>query len=352
MAAGAVTLTADVHVEVGRFRLDAAIAADPGHVVGVVGPNGAGKSTLLRVLAGLLPLERGRVALDGVVLDDPDAAVFVPPERRPAGVVFQDYLLFPHLSALDNIAFGVRRRGVPRREARRRAHEWLDRMGLGAEARSRPAELSGGQAQRVALARALATDPALLLLDEPLAALDARSRAEVRRDLRRHLDAFAGVRLLVTHDPLDALTLADQLVVIEEGRIVQSGVPAAVAAQPRSAYVAELVGTNLFEGVAAAGDVRVASDAHIAVGDTAATGDVFVVIPPAAIALYRARPDGSPRNTWPATIIGVERLGDRARVRVAGPLTLVADVTPAAAAELPAEVWVAIKATEIQVYPA
>ncbi|MCU1462004.1 MAG: transporter ATP-binding protein [Acidimicrobiales bacterium] len=352
MAAGTVTLSADVAVQVGQFALAVDLTVDSGDVVGIVGPNGAGKSTLLRVLAGLLALDAGRVALDGVVLDDPASGVFVPPEARPAGVVFQDYLLFPHLSALDNVAFGCRRRGVPRREARRRAREWLDRMGLADRAAARPAELSGGQAQRIALARALATDPALLLLDEPLAALDAPTRRDVRRDLHHHLDAFHGVRLLVTHDPLDALTLADRIVVIEDGRVVQTGRPDEIAAQPRSAYVAELVGTNLFRGTAAGGVVRTASGADLAVVDTAAVGAVFVVIPPAAVALYRTRPDGSPRNTWPATVAGVDRLGDRTRVRVTGPLTLVADVTPAAAAELPAEVWVAVKATEIQVYPA
>jgi molybdate transport system ATP-binding protein len=349
VVARVVTLAARVDVRVGQFHLDVDLDASA-EIVGVVGPNGAGKSTLLRALAGLLPIDRGRIAVDGTVLDDPAAAVFVAPERRAAGVVFQDYALFPHLSALDNVAFGLRRFG--RKEARRRARGWLDRMGVAEHAAARPAALSGGQAQRVALARALATEPALLLLDEPLAALDAQTRAAVRRDLRGHLDAFTGVRLLVTHDPLDALTLADRIVVLEGGRVVQSGRSEEVAARPRTPYVAELVGTNLFRGAATGpGLVRV-GDATIAVADTATRGAVFVVIPPAAVALYRARPDGSPRNTWPARVTGVDRLGDRARLRLTGPVALVAEVTPAAAAELAGDVWVAIKATEVQVYPA
>ncbi len=174
----------------------------------------------------------------------------------------------------------------------------------------------------------------------------------MRRDLHRHLVAFHGVRLLVTHDPLDALTLADRIVVIEDGRVVQTGRPDEIAATPRSAYVAELVGTNLFRGVAHDGVVTTTGGAAIQVADTRVGGPVFAVVPPAAVALYRTRPDGSPRNTWPGTVAGADRLGDRTRVRVDGPLALVAEVTPAAAAELPPEVWVAVKATEVQVYPA
>src|SRR4051794_16365182 len=159
-------------------------------------------------------------------MDDPAAGTFVVPERRGVGYVFQDYLLFPHLTALENVAFGLRARGVHRREARAAAARWLERLGVGEYAGARPRALSGGQAQRVALARALATEPRLLLLDEPLAALDAATRVEVRAELRRHLATFGGARLLVTHDPVEAMVLADRLVVLEDGRIVQSGRPA------------------------------------------------------------------------------------------------------------------------------
>ncbi len=214
----------------------------------VLGPNGAGKTTLLRALAGLLPLELGRVELGGVVLDDPAADVFVPTERRSIGMLFQDYLLFPHLTALDNVAFGLRTRGQSRRVARAAAAAWLERVGIGDREHARPRALSGGQAQRVALARALAPDPRLLLLDEPLAALDASSREELREELGAHLASFEGVSLVVTHDPFEAATLADQLVVLEEGRVTQAGPPADVAANPRSRYIEELAMLGLLGG--------------------------------------------------------------------------------------------------------
>jgi len=326
-------------------------------VAALLGPNGAGKTTALRALAGLLPLEAGRVVLDGRVLEDTARRIRVPVERRPVGMVFQDYLLFPHLSALENVAFGLRARGVRRGPARRTAHAWLERLGLPEVADAGPRTLSGGQQQRVALARALATDPRLLLLDEPLAALDVSIRAEVRRDLRRHLREFSGVNLLVTHDPLEAIALADRLIVIERGRIVQAGTPADVTARPRSPYVADLVGVNLLRGRAAGDGIQLGGGGHLeAVG--AGTGEVFAVIPPRSVSLWRSRPDGSPRNVWRGRAAGLDLLGDRVRVRVdAGPQpTLVVEVTAAAVAELHlaegSEVWVSVKATEVSVYPA
>ena len=244
------TLSADVGVQLGALDLDVAFMAADGETVAVLGPNGAGKSTLLRALAGLVPLTRGRIALDDEVVDEPSTSTYVVPERRSVGVVFQDYLLFPHLSVLENVAFGVRSRGVPRAEARRRAGEWLARVGLEDRAGAKPRTLSGGQQQRVALARAMVTEPRLLLLDEPLAALDVGTRTELRRDLRAHLASFAGARVLVTHDLLDAVALADRLVVLEEGRIAQSGTVREVSDTPRSRYVADLVGVNLLRGTA------------------------------------------------------------------------------------------------------
>ena len=233
---------------IGTFELDVDLTVEAGEVVAVLGPNGAGKTSLLRGLAGLLPLNAGRVVLDGVVLEEPAAGVFVAPERRPIGMVFQDYLLFPHLSVLDNVAFGLRSRGTATVPANRAALNWLERVGLAGDSQRKPGSLSGGQAQRVALARALATSPALLLLDEPMAALDVSTRVELRRDLRRHLESFRGVRLLVTHDPVEALAMADRLVILEQGRVLQSGSPAEVTQHPRSRYVADLVGVNLFRG--------------------------------------------------------------------------------------------------------
>jgi molybdate transport system ATP-binding protein len=215
-------LDAHVIVQFASAKVDVAIAGGRGEVIGVLGPNGAGKTTVLRALAGLQPIDDGRIAFGSLVLDDPATGTFVSPADRNVGVVFQDYRLFPHLTAAENVAFGLRTRGADRRDALKRAKEWLDRVGLSAQQDDRPSRLSGGQAQRVALARALATAPDLLLLDEPLAAIDAESRAQMRDDLRRHLTAFGGVAVLVSHDPADLAVLADRTIRVERGR---GGVP-------------------------------------------------------------------------------------------------------------------------------
>jgi molybdate transport system ATP-binding protein len=339
----------------GQLRLEVELAVGAGELVVLLGPNGAGKTTLLRALAGLVALDRGRVVLDGEVLEDTPTGRHVPTERRPVGFVFQDHLLFPHLSALENVAFGLRARGVGRVEARRRAAAWLERVGLAGHAGSRPRALSGGQAQRVALARAMVTDPRLLLLDEPLAALDVASRSEVRRDLRRHLATFDGSRLLVTHDPLEAMALADRLVVLEAGRVTQTGTADEVRRRPRSRYVAELVGVNLFRGRAVGGAIRLEGGGTlIAAGDH--HGEVFAAVHPHAVAVHRRVPEGTPRNVLAGTADALEVVGDRVRVRVAGPVPIVAEVTPGAAAELGladgGPVWASVKATEVAVYPA
>ena len=346
------TLEADVHVHRNGFSLDVSLTVDAGETVAVLGPNGAGKTTLLRALAGLIPFQ-GRVVLDGTTLDDSAAGRHVAPEERRVGVVFQDHVLFPHLTALENVAFGLRARH--RHDAEEVARRWLERSGLADRAAARPHELSGGQAQRVALLRTLATAPRLLLLDEPLSALDVSVRAEVRRALSRHLADFDGVRLIVTHDPLEAIALADRLVVLEHGTIVQSGSAAEVTARPRSKFVADLAGVNLLRGRARGDHVELDGGASLAVPE-AGDGDVLAVIHPRAVALYRTRPDGTPRNVWPARAEDLDLEHERVRVRLGGPVPLVAEVTPSAVRELQleagAEVWVAVKATEISVYRA
>ncbi len=348
------SLRAQVEVRRGTLDLNVELEIAEGEVVVLLGPNGAGKTTLLRALAGLAPIDAGRVMLDGEVLDDPAAGAWVPTERRPIGYVFQDYVLFPHLSAVENVAFGLRARGASARDARARAMQWLKSVGLGSSSEARPASLSGGQRQRVALARALAVDPRLLLLDEPLAALDATTRAEVRRDLKRHLSTFAGLRLLVTHDPLEAVALADRLIVMEEGVVVQAGSPAEVTERPRSPYVADLVGVNLLRGKADHGTIRLAGGGSVSAAGSH-QGEVFAVIRPKSVALYRSQPDGSPRNVWRGEAAGLELVGDRVRVRVGGEIPLVVEVTPAAASELAladgGQVWVSVKAMEVEVYP-
>ncbi|MFC5746124.1 ABC transporter ATP-binding protein [Actinomadura rugatobispora] len=344
-------LEARLLVRRGPFELDVELEAEPGEVVALLGPNGAGKSTALRALAGLTPMAAGHIRVDG------DAVHALPPERRGIGMVFQDYLLFPHLSAVENVAFGLRCQGTGRREARRRAAEWLERVGLADYASSRPRTLSGGQAQRVALARALAVEPSLLLLDEPLSALDAHTRLEIRAAVRRHLAGFEGAAVLVTHDPLDAMVLADRLVVVEGGRVVQQGEPAEVARRPRTDYVARLVGLNLYRGHASGGTVTLQDGAHQLDTIDKLDGEVFLAFAPSSVAIHRSMPEGSPRNLWPARVGAIERHGDRVRIRLDGPpLPAAADVTPGAVAELQltegSRVWAAVKATETHVYPA
>jgi molybdate transport system ATP-binding protein len=349
-----VTLQLDIGATVGDFDLAVELTVGE-EVVAVLGPNGAGKSTLLRAVAGLRAVDRGRVTIDDVVVDDAAAGRFVPPQRRPIGVVFQDYLLFPFLTARDNVAFGLRSRKVPRREAARRADEWLARVGLADKAGARPGELSGGQAQRVALARAIVSRPRVLLLDEPLAALDAGARIDIRRELRRHLAESAGARLIVTHDPVDASVLADRVVILEAGRVVQTGTMEEVAAHPRSRYVADLIGINLYRGVARDGVVT-SGGAELVIADHDVAGDVHVVLHPRAVSLHLVEPEGSPRNHWRGRITDVDDLGDRVRVRLEGDLPIVAEVTRASVAELGLHVGLGVtaaaKAAELQVRPA
>jgi len=346
--------------------LDARFSVEPGEVLAVLGPNGAGKTTLLRVLAGLLAVTEGTVTVADQVWDDSATGTFVPATDRALGLVFQDYRLFPHLSVLDNVAFSARARGARRSAARRSAAGTVDRFGLTDLAGRRPAELSGGQAQRVAVARALAARPRLLLLDEPLAALDARTRLELRTELRRRLSGFAGPSIVVTHDPLEALVLADRILVLEHGRIVQVGTPAEVARRPATEYVARLMGLNLYAGRLtdpSSGRVEldrggtlfavVPADLPGPVG----AGDAgLVALAPAAVALHPGEPGpGSPRNVWPGVVSGVELLTDRVRVAVAGRPDALVDVTPAALAELGLTagqpIWLSAKATEAIAYP-
>jgi molybdate transport system permease protein len=338
-----VTLEADVDVSRGPFRLRARLAAPSGSVTALLGPNGAGKSTLLRALAGLAGT-RGSIVIDGVDVTD------APPHLRRVGWVPQDGALFPHLSARDNVAFGIGGRA-----ARAEADRWLSALDVADLADRRPAQLSGGQAQKVAIARALARRPRLLLLDEPLAALDATARGDVRRSLRRHLAGFDGVTLLVTHDPLDAMSLADRVIALDAGRVVQDASPREVARAPRTPWLAGLMGVNAFRGRLSGSRVALADGGELMVADGGGVGpaDALLVVAPHAVTLHRNRPEGSARNAWPVTVAELTTAGSRVRVRCEGRPPVVAEVTGDAVGELGlvegVAAWASVKATEVTV---
>ena len=334
--------------------VSAGLEVGQGETVALLGPNGAGKSTMLSVVAGLLQPDQGHVVLDGRTLTEAGSrSTSVPPHRRRIALLAQEPLLFPHLSVLDNVAFGPRSQGRGSAVARATARRWLTEVGISDLADRRPSQVSGGQAQRAAVARALATAPGLLLLDEPLAALDVAAAPAVRQTLRRVLQGRTAV--VVTHDVLDALLLADRVVVLEEGRVVEQGVTSEVLARPRSGFAARIAGLNLLAGTWR--DGQVVAPSGRAIGGAVAGpppdlgDDVVAVFRPAAVAVHSDRPGGSPRNVLPVTVTELHPLGDRVRVR-AGELS--ADVTPAAVAELElvpgARAHFVVKATEVEVY--
>ncbi|WP_420452540.1 sulfate/molybdate ABC transporter ATP-binding protein [Ilumatobacter sp.] len=358
-------LRATVVVRRPGFDLEVELDIASSTTAALLGPNGAGKSTVVGALAGTLgarpeELAGTRIELDGRVLDDVDpngASVHVAPPDRRVAVVFQDHLLFDHLTVLDNVAFGPRHRGSSRREARDIARRWLQAVELNPLGELRPPALSGGQAQRVAIARALASDADLLLLDEPLAALDVATRTTVRRLLRRHVADVEAPRLLITHDPTDAFLLADVVHVIEGGRITQVGSPAQIRRHPATPYVAALAETNLFTGTVRDGAVRIeGSDATLVTSDRTLEGRVAVTVHPRSVSLHASEPHGSQRNTWSTTVELVEPLGDVVRVTLGAPLPIAVDVTSTSADELAlapgAPVWAAVKATEVTAEPA
>lgn len=346
------TLRVSGSIEVAGFSVELDLEVDRGETVALVGPNGAGKSTVLRSVAGLLPLGSGRIEMNGRVWDAP--GIFVPPAERGVGAVFQSYRLFDHLDARENVAFGLRARGTRRRDALVTAQAALDRLGVGAVGDQRPSSLSGGQAQRVAIARALVTDPAVLLLDEPMAALDVSARGSIRHELAGWLDDVDACRILVSHDPVDAHALADRVVVLEGGVVTQRGTLSELAGAPRTTYIADLMGTNLLRGRLDGGVLTIDGGGIVHVGShDAPDGPVVATVRPAAVALHRDHPEGSPRNVWQTTVAAVESADGRVRVRLGEPLDLVVEVTTAGFAALGVEVgdpvWASVKASEIDV---
>lgn len=331
-------------------NIDLRLSLSAGETVAVMGPNGAGKSTLLAVLAGLIRPNHGSASLNGKTLYDDGA--WLPPHARGIALLAQDALLFPHLSVLENVAFGPRSAGASRSAARQAANRWLQEVDAADLAGHRPSRLSGGQAQRVAVARALAAEPALLLLDEPLAALDISVAPVLRRTLRRVLEGRSAI--IVTHDVVDALLLADRVVIIDGGRIVEDGPTRSVLERPRSRFAAGLAGVNLLTGTTAAGGLLTSSGLQLAAlteEDLPPGKDAAAVFSPRAVAVHRLRPTGSPRNVFSVTVTDLEQHGPRTTVR-AGHLS--AEITTASAADLDllpgTGVYFSVKSAEVTVY--
>lgn len=351
-------LSADFTIDRERFSLQAVFEADDGVTLGLLGPNGAGKSTIVDAVSGILPIVGGHIRAGEEIWDEPASRTFVSPQRRSVGVMFQHLALFPALSVIDNVAYGAkaRHREAPRDSAAR----VLEKLGAAHLTSRAPSSLSGGEAQKVALARALVVEPRVLLLDEPLSALDIRSRGSARGQLKEVLSAFPGVRVLVTHDAIEAMTLADRVVIIEDGRVTQQGDPAEIRRHPRSEYAAAFAGTNLLSGAlrirgehttlqTAQGDLTVVAEA---MGD----GDrVLASVHPSTVTLSLEHGSTSARNQILSRVAEIDDVGSRVRVVLEGSPPLVAEVTHEAIDSLGlrpgVEVWAAVKATRIEVYP-
>lgn len=357
--AGPANLDVAIRLVRGDFVLAVELILEPGVTV-IIGPNGAGKSSLLHTIAGVVVAEpSGHVRLGGRTLADSGHSM--PLHERRLGLMFQDPVLLPHRSLLDNVAMACAAGRRPSRQHRGAALQGLARVGIDpVVARARPAGVSGGQAQRAALARALATRPEAMLLDEPLAAVDATGRQDLRGLLRHQLRDFPGPSVVVSHDLADVATLADRVIVVEHGQVTADNDLATLAARPSSSFVADLVGMNLYRATAAGTTAWVTtsddSNGHVEVVTAeAATGDVHIAFPPRAVALYRTRPDGSPRNTFMVRVQRIDTIADRLRVHLAGDLAMVAEVTATAATALDlaeeVDLHAVVKATEIVVYP-
>lgn len=359
------TLAVDVTMTRGALRIHVDFEAAEGETIALLGPNGSGKSTVVACLAGLLDPDDGWISLDDQILTDARVGRSVPPEERPIGVVFQGSLLFPHLSAIENAAFPLRARGLDKTVARERARALLDRLGVPAvRVDARPEDLSGGETQRVAIARALIHEPRLLLLDEPTSSLDIRTRSEIRPLIRSILDGFEGIRVLVTHDPVEAMTLADRIVVLEDGQMTQRGTPDELRRAPRTSFVADLVGVNLFTGRleplgddAGAGTLVTTDDAGPLVVPwpddlpREPVEGVLAMLRPADVVLHVSEPEGSARNVLHGSIAEISLEGERARVRLTSSPAVVAELTRGSVQRLGLHeggaAWASFKAVEV-----
>jgi len=353
----------EVDVRLAQRGFDVNLRLQAGEVVAVLGPNGAGKTTLVSLVAGLIPPDSGRIVLDGRVLVDTDRGVWVPAHQRGVALLAQQAMLFPHLTAAANVAFGPRSQGRTRKDAAAQANRWLQAVEATDLADRRPSQLSGGQAQRVAVARALAADPVLLLLDEPIAALDVAVAPAMRQLLRKVLRNTGRTAMLVTHDILDALALADRIIVLAGGRVAEDGPVRDVLSRPRSGFAARIAGINLIPGTAYLHGLTTTSGSQIhgMLDNACHAGEPAVAMfTPSAVAVHLTRPTGSPRNDLAVTITGLEPRGEQVRVRTAdnpdGSAGPFADITAAAATDLElvpgSRVHFAVKASEVTIYPA
>jgi len=359
-------LEVSVAKRLGEFSLEAELTAPARGVLVLVGESGSGKTTLLRLIAGLLGPDRGRIAFADRVLADGTASGFVPARHRPIGYVAQDYALFPHLSVRDNVAFGLRASGVGAAERAGRVGLTLERLGIAELAARRPHQLSGGQQQRVALARALVLEPAILLLDEPLAALDLQTRRALRGELRRLFEELGGLTIFVTHSPAEGLAFGERMAVLEAGRVTQQGTREELLLRPRTRYVADFIGTNLVrarverrgaDGLAHLSVPTDAGRAEIVAAGGEHEGDVFAVIDPREITVSLDPPHGSARNVLRGPVADLQPeppSGERVRVGLATSPPLVAELTRAAVEQLRlapgVEVTATFKASGVRVF--
>ena len=379
-------LIAALDTHLNTFHLDISFSAETGKTTVLLGESGAGKSTVLRILAGLLYPQRGHISLEGVTYFDSERHIAISPQERPFGYVFQDYTLFPHLNVFENVAFGLRAQHLPRQVVRERVSQGLEQVHLIGFDQRRPSQLSGGQQQRVAIARALALRPQLLLLDEPLAALDVQTRREVRQELRQILSTAGITTVMVTHQYLEALLFGYHIMVLEQGRVIQQGSQHDLMQYPRSSYVAELVGMNFFRGrvlqcetsalctiqLQRNGEpgieVSAALEEHAQATNMPGLGDeAYVLVDPRSITLYQSLPDSSARNIFHGKIVQLLHLGagtgngskHDGRVRVSIHIDdsappLIAEITEASAARMELSegkgIYATFKATEARAY--
>ncbi|HKV73755.1 MAG TPA: ABC transporter ATP-binding protein [Gemmatimonadales bacterium] len=354
-------LRCTVSKRLGNFVLDLSLTAAEGETLVVVGESGSGKSTLLRLLAGLERPDAGIIALDQAEWFSTESGAWCPPAERSVGLVAQDYSLFPHLTVLENVCFGLRAAGMQAPQARRQAFDMLDRLGIGALSTRRPGGLSGGQQQRVALARALVLDPALLLLDEPLSALDLQTRREVRAELRGMLAALSCVTVYVTHSPLEALAFGRHIAVLDNGSLAQWGSGGELLRHPRSPYVAEFIGLNFFQGTIegrGGGLARIRTEGGVlSVVDPGGEDPVLLAVDPREIVIHADAPSGSTQNVFRGPIVELipePPRGERVRIVLGTEPPLVAEVSRAAVELLDLQegrtVFATFKALGVTVY--